>query len=168
MDSKITVQYPRSITHVGVTVTDLDKAVEWYQAVLGLYTIAGPHDLVADDSHFGKICSEVFGADFKKCRLVHMGTGNQVTLAIFEFNEPKAEPRDNNFEYWKNGFFQICIIDPDVEALAKRIEEHGGKQRTKVWELFEGSGYKLAFCQDPFGNILEIYSHSAEQFWSNR
>lgn len=40
MDSKITVQYPRSITHVGVTVTDLDKAVEWYQAVLGLYTIA--------------------------------------------------------------------------------------------------------------------------------
>jgi catechol-2,3-dioxygenase len=34
-------------------------------------------------------------------------------------------------------------------------------------ELVPGSGRKFCFCEDPFGNIIEIYSHNYEQFWAN-
>jgi catechol 2,3-dioxygenase-like lactoylglutathione lyase family enzyme len=27
--------YPRSFSHIGITVTDLEKAVTWYQEILG-------------------------------------------------------------------------------------------------------------------------------------
>ena len=37
-----------------VTVTDLDKAVRWYREILGFHVIAGPAELVGDDSPFGQ------------------------------------------------------------------------------------------------------------------
>ena len=28
--------------------------------------------------------------------------------------------------------------------------------------------YRLAYCEDPFGNDIEIYSHSSERIFSNQ
>ena len=50
----MTNAWPRALTHVGVTVTDLDKAVRWYREILGFHVIAGPAELVGDDSPFGQ------------------------------------------------------------------------------------------------------------------
>lgn len=63
----------------------------------------------------------------------------------------------------RSGFIHICISNPDIKWLCNRISETGGKQRTKIWELNPEKGIKIAFCEDPFGNIIEIYSHSYEQ-----
>jgi len=53
--------------------------------------------------------------------------------------------------------------DPDVEGLAKKIVEHGGKQRMPIREYYPGEKpYKMVYMEDPFGNIIEIYSHSYE------
>lgn len=63
--------------------------------------------------------------------------------------EPKAGRRTNNFEYWKSGFIHICITDPNIEGLCKKISETGGKQGSKVWEIVPDKGYKIAFFEDP-------------------
>jgi catechol 2,3-dioxygenase-like lactoylglutathione lyase family enzyme len=160
--------WPRALTHVGLTVTDLDKAVHWYGDVLGFRVIAGPADLVADDSLFGSIVKDIFGADFGRGRLVLLAGANGVVIEIFEFELPKSERRENSYEFWKNGFFHICFVDPDIEVTARKIAETGGKLRSKVWQLFPDKPYKIAYCEDPFGNIIELYSHSTEQTWSNR
>jgi catechol 2,3-dioxygenase-like lactoylglutathione lyase family enzyme len=159
--------WPRALTHVGVTVTDLDKAVHWYGDVLGLRVIAGPADLVGDDSQFGKIVKDIFGADFGRGRLVFLAGANGVVVEIFEFERPKSERREYNFEFWKNGCFHICFVDPEIEITAKKIAETGGKLRSKIWQLFSEKPYKIAYCEDPFGNLIELYSHSTEQTWSN-
>jgi catechol 2,3-dioxygenase-like lactoylglutathione lyase family enzyme len=164
----MTNPWPRALTHVGVTVTDLDKAVRWYGEILGFHVIAGPAELVGDDSPFGQIVKDIFGADFGRGRLVFLTGGNGVVIEIFEFERPKSERRENNFEFWKNGFFHICFVDPDIEETAKKIAETGGKLRSKVWQLFPDKPYKIAYCEDPFGNTIELYSHSTEQTWSNR
>ena len=160
--------WPRTLTHVGLTVTDLDKAVHWYGDVLGFRVIAGPADMVADDSPFGNIVKDIFGSGFGRGRLVLLAGANGVVVEIFEFERPKSERREKNFEFWKNGFFHICFVDPDIEVTAKKIAETGGKQRSRVWQLFPDKPYKIAYCEDPFGNIIELYSHSTEQTWSNR
>lgn len=159
--------YPRTVTHVGVTVTDMAKAIEWYQEIFGFQLLAGPVDLVADDSHFGILARDIFGDRFRSGKLAQLTGGNGVCVELFEFKEPRSEVRPDNFEYWKVGIMHFTIIDPDIENLVRRIAETGGKARSKVWTLFPGKPYKIAYCQDPFGNIIEISSHSTEQTWSN-
>ncbi|WP_431272020.1 hypothetical protein [Dankookia sp. P2] len=73
-----------------------------------------------------------------------------------------------NFQYWRTGVFHFCLIDPNIEELARRIAEHGGQQRSKVWSLFEGEPFKAVYCEDPWGNLIEIYSHSTELMYANR
>jgi catechol 2,3-dioxygenase-like lactoylglutathione lyase family enzyme len=144
-------------------VPNLDLAVNWYKEVFGFTVVREPIEFVPDDTLKGMAVKDIHGPSLKKVRMVWLSSANQVGFEIFEYIEPKAERRTNNFEYWKSGFIHICITDPDIEGLCKKISETGGKQRSKVWEIVPDKGYKIAFCEDPFGNIIEIYSHSYEQ-----
>ncbi|MGC2684935.1 MAG: VOC family protein [Candidatus Nitrosopolaris sp.] len=155
--------YPKIINHVAVSVPDLDLAVNWYKEVFGFTLVREPIEFVPDDTLKGMAVKDIHGPSLKKVRMVWLSSANQVGFEIFEYIEPKAEKRTDNFEYWKSGFTHICITDPDIEGLCKKISETGGKQRSKVWEIVPDKGYKIAFCEDPFGNIIEIYSHSYEQ-----
>ena len=51
----------------------------------------------------------------------------------------------------------------NIEDLCHKISYSGGKQRSKVWEIVLDKGYNIVFCEDPFGNTIEIYSNSYEQ-----
>lgn len=162
--SSISGIYPKILNHVAVSVPDLNRAVKWYKEVLGFTVIKEPIEFVADDSLKGLAIKDIHGPSLKKMRVVFLSSANQVGFEIFEYIEPKAERRmEDNFEYWKSGFTHICITDPDIEGLCKKISETGGTQRTKVWEIVPEKGYRIAFCEDPFGNIIEIFSHSYEQ-----
>jgi hypothetical protein len=55
----------------------------------------------------------------------------------FEYIEPKAERRTDNFEYWKSGFIHICITDPNIVGLCKKLSEIGGKKGIKFGRLFQ-------------------------------
>ena len=57
--------------------------------------------------------------------------------------------------------------EPNIEKLAQQIEKTGGKKRSKVWQLWPEKPYKVCYCEDPWGNIIELSSHSYEQTWSN-
>jgi catechol 2,3-dioxygenase-like lactoylglutathione lyase family enzyme len=158
------IVYPRTINHIAVSVTNLDKAVKWYQGVFGFNVINGPIEIVVDDSPLGMVLKDIHGPNMKKMRIVWLSSDNQIGFEIFEYIDPKAERRTNdNFEYWKSGFFHICITDPNIEELCKKISGSGGKQRSKIWDIAPDKGYKIAFCEDPFGNIIEIYTHGYKQ-----
>ena len=157
--------YPHTFSHIGISVTDLDKAVEFYTQVLGWYLIMKPTEITEDNSAIGQMCTDVCGAGWERFRIAHLSTGDRIGVELFEFNN--AEQRENNFEYWKSGVFHFCVQDPDVEGLAARIVEAGGKQRMPVREYYPGEKpYRMVYMEDPFGNILEIYSHSYELTYS--
>ena len=118
MDKQPITTYPKTINHIAVSVTDLDKAVKWYQEVFGFTLINGPVEIVVDDSPLGIVLKDIHGPKLKKMRIVWLSSGNQVGFEIFEYIGPKAERRTNdNFEYWKSGFFHICITDSNIEEL---------------------------------------------------
>ena len=96
----------------------------------------------------------------------NIGPGDRIGVELFEFLN--HETPKNNFEYWKTSVFHFCVQDPDVEGLAKKIVEHGGKQRMPVRYYYHGEKpYRIVYCEDPFGNIVEIYSHSYELTYSS-
>tara|TARA_R110000787_G_scaffold262422_5_gene367970 strand:- start:34620 stop:35117 length:498 start_codon:yes stop_codon:yes gene_type:complete len=157
--------YPKSFSHIGLSVPDLDAAVKFYSEVLGLYVIMPPTRIVEDDSDIGQMCSDVFGEGWKSLRIAHMSTADRIGIEIFEF--PDNETPAENLDYRKTGMFHFCIQDPDVEGLAEKIVAAGGKQRMPVREYFPGEKpYRMVYVEDPFGIVFEIYSHSYELTYS--
>ena len=158
--------YPRALSHIGLSVPDVDAAFKWYTEVLGFYPIMKPTTITKDDSAIGVMCTDVFGPDWTSFRICHVSTVDRIGIEMFEF--PNNEKPKNNLEYWKTGIFHFCITDPDVEGLAKKIVETGGKQRMPVRHYYPNEKpYRMVYCEDPWGNILEIYSHSYELTYSS-
>ena len=91
---------------------------------------------------------------------------NGIGIELFQLLDPPHEKREPSLEYWKSGFFHICVTDPNIEALAERIASSGGRQRSKVWRIDSRTeDYRLCYCEDPFGNIIEIYTHNYETLY---
>jgi lactoylglutathione lyase family protein len=157
---------PVSFSHIGITVPDLDRAVDFYTSALGLYLIMKPTLIERDDSAIGVMCDDVFGPDWGSFRIAHMATADRVGIELFEF--PTTVPERRPFEYWRPGLFHFCVQDPDLEGRVRLIEAHGGRQRMQqVRHYYPGQKpYRMVYCEDPFGNLLEIYSHSYELTYS--
>jgi catechol 2,3-dioxygenase-like lactoylglutathione lyase family enzyme len=147
---------PSAVTHVGVTVTDLDRALRWYVDVLGLEPIGSIVEVRAGDGHGGAVAADVFGPRFGRFRQAHLAGANGVAIELFEFAAPPTD--------WRAGIFHVCLAVGDVGAVAART----GLRRSRVWQLFPGEPYRTCYCEDPFGNAIELYSHSHERTWANR
>ena len=74
---------------------------------------------------------------------------------MFEFAEPRTERFADDWEFWRPGIWHLCVTVPGVAALAESIAAHGGRHRAEVIEAPAGSGLKLTYCQDPWGNPIE-------------
>lgn len=124
--------YPRTFSHIGLSVPSVAEAVKFYEDVMGWYTIMTPSDVVEDDSPIGVMCTDVFGPGWGKFRIAHMSTGDGIGIELFEF--PNNETPEDNFEFWKTGIFHYCVQDPDIEGLVEKIVAHGGRQRMPIRE----------------------------------
>lgn len=157
--------YPRSFSHIGLSVPNVEEAVKFYTEVLGWYVIMEPSEVVEDDSPIGQMCTDVFGMGWGTFKIAHLATSDKIGIELFEF--PHNEAPENNFEYWKTGIFHFCVQDPDIEGLVEKIIAYGGKQRMPIREYYPNEKpYKMVYCEDPFGNLIEIYTHSYELTYS--
>jgi catechol 2,3-dioxygenase-like lactoylglutathione lyase family enzyme len=161
-------EIPRMINHVGLSVPDLDKAIDWYQKILGFQVLMGPYEVTVGDSYGSRMLKDFFGPDLKRLRIVHMSMGNGIGLEVFEFIEPKSRLPKNAFDYTRGGFYHICITEPNIENLVKRILDSGGRQISQIWEIYRDSGLKATYCQDPFGNVIEIFTHEYGSVWKKQ
>jgi catechol 2,3-dioxygenase-like lactoylglutathione lyase family enzyme len=159
----------RAVGHVGISVPDLDAAIDWYGAVFGFDPIVTPHEIdITKGSLFVEMCIDIFGVDFKRVKVVHLGSANGTAIELFEFIEPRYERADDNFAYWRGGIFHFCVVAADIEEQVSVILEHGGRQRSQIRPLFAGRTYRACYCEDPWGTIIELTSHSHERMQSNQ
>jgi catechol 2,3-dioxygenase-like lactoylglutathione lyase family enzyme len=159
---------PPGFNHVGITVPDLDAATVWYRDVLGCYVLVGPTNLVADESLIGQNVRDIFGPEFRQLRIAHLTTIDGVGLELFEFVDPVTTHPANNFEYNRTGIFHLCLTVADLEGCLSEITASGGTQRSQIWRLDPQQPYRVAYCEDPWGTIIELSSHPYSQTWANR
>jgi catechol 2,3-dioxygenase-like lactoylglutathione lyase family enzyme len=155
------------ITHVGLTVPDLDRGIQWYTSVLGWELTMGPVELEAGDSFTGRQVREVFDRPEVRLRLAHLDPGGETVVELFEFVEP-AGGGSAAFEFWRTGVFHVCLIAEDLEATAAAIEGAGGRRLMRVQPVVEGEPFLFCYCSDPFGNVLELYSHDHREVFAGR
>lgn len=146
-----------AVTHVGIAVSDLDRATRWYADVLGLEPFGPATAVRANQGHAGTVAADVLGDG--SFRQAHLTSANGVAIELFEFAEPQ--------ERW-TGLFHVCLVPPSVERTAARIAANGGRRTSRIWPIFHGEPYRTCYCEDPFGNTIELYSHSHERTYANR
>jgi len=155
-----------AIAHVGLAVPDIEKAIDWYIDVLDFRLIAGPYSFHACEEKVPNTTQDLQGAHVKRMKNAHLTAGNGVGLELFEFVEPRMEKSEPPGHH--TGFFHLCLVVDDVDAAAEKIERKGGKRVSEKWNTRPGKPYFLRYCEDPFGNTIELYSHSTELMYGNR
>ena len=158
-----------AIAHVGMTVADLDLAVAWYSDVLGLEPLGSPVSVRGGEGHGGRLAEEVFGVGFGEFRQAHLAGANGTALELFQFAGRASERRAGPFDFRRTGVFHVCFVAQEIERTAERIAALGGRRRMeRAAPIFAGEPYRTCYCEDPFGNVIELYSHSHERVYANR
>ncbi len=159
--------YPKKFSHIGLSVKNIEAFVKWYEEVLGFYVLMEP-TLVKNENKtaIGKMCINVFGNNFQDFKIAHMSTIDGIGIEVFEF--PETPDEDFKFNPYQKGIFHLAIQDPNIEELAKKMVDAGGKQRMPIMEYYPNEKpYKMVYMEDPWGNIIELYTHSYELHYSS-
>ncbi|MFT6211156.1 MAG: lactoylglutathione lyase family protein [Bacteroidia bacterium] len=159
--------YPKSFSHIGITVPSIKEAVKFYSEVMGWYIIMEPAVVKKEkETAIGQMCIDVFGDDWEEFEIAHMSTSDGIGIELFSF--PHGVKEAPEFNPFKTGLFHFCVQDPEIEALTNKIVEHGGKQRMPIREYYpKDKPFKMVYVEDPFGIVFEIYTHSYELTYSS-
>ncbi|WP_159023584.1 VOC family protein [Formosa sp. L2A11] len=159
--------YPKSFSHIGITVPDIKKAVKFYTEVMGWYTIMKPSTIKKEkETAIGIMCMDVFGEDWDEFEIAHLSTSDGVGVEIFSF--PHGVKEAPEFSPFNTGLFHFSIQDPNIEDLIDKIVAYGGKQRMPIRAYYPGEKpFKMCYVEDPFGIVFEIYTHSYELTYSS-
>src|SRR5262245_10983118 len=120
---------PSVFSHVGTTVTDLARAVDWYREVLGLYLLQRPLEVVEDGTPLASAAAQIYGTGFRRFQFAHLCGADGLGVELFQFDSPPTARRENSFEFWCTGINHFAVTARDVEELVDRITGVGGRRR---------------------------------------
>lgn len=147
---------PRSIARVdavGMTVSDMDRAIDFYSRVL-TFEKTSDHEVEGED--FERL-QGVFGS---RLRIVRMRLGDE-EIELTEYLAPRGRPIPADSRSNDLWFQHVAIIVSDMDAAYRRLREHKvqhsspGPQRLPDWNPNAG-GIEAFYFKDPDGRPLEI------------
>ena len=154
-----------AITHVGLAVPDLNKAMDWYRKVFDFRVLAGPFEFNDEEGGPPSMTQDLQGPEIKKMKSVHLMSSGGVGIELFEFQQPTFS---EEMPTPHAGFFHITMVVDDIVESIERVVQHGGRQRSKMWNINKGKPHYLVYTEDPFGNIIELYSRNTSEMYGNR
>jgi catechol 2,3-dioxygenase-like lactoylglutathione lyase family enzyme len=141
--------------HVGLTVSDLDRALAFWRDALGMETV------MAQEKQGGYLEAIVRepGAHVRMAHLAFEPDGPRVEL--FEYLAPEGghvvgRPADV-------GFAHVAVLVDDIHAVLERLVAAGGRPLSEVIEVDTGanSGGLCLYLRDPDGHVLELFQAGA-------
>ena len=142
-----------AVDSIGMTVSDMDRAVEFYTSVLSFEKVS---DAEAAGREY-ELLTGVFGA---RIRVVALRLGDE-SIELTEFLAPKGRPVPEDMRPNDRAFQHIAIIVSDMTRAYARLRgagvEHGstGPQTLPDWNP-GAAGISAFYFRDPDGHFLEI------------
>jgi catechol 2,3-dioxygenase-like lactoylglutathione lyase family enzyme len=156
------------MSHVGIMVGDMDKAIEFYTKALGLNIVMGKSKVEEErESAIGRMCIAVFGEGFKGFNIAHLTTTDGIGFELFEMKEREER---HVVDFSKIGIFHFSLETDDFEKVIEKTKEFGGKVRMDIMRYHpedDSKQQKMVYLEDPFGNLFELYSHSYAETYSS-
>ena len=158
---------PLALNHVGIRVSNIAEAIDWYTRTLGFTLLDGPHRY--QRSQAPALMRGVYGAGWSALSQAHLASATGMGVELFEFEDASEDPTPG----WRPGIvpglglYHFCVTARLIDELTEAIGGSGGRVNTPVDEPAPGT-YRMSYCEDPFGNALEINDRSYEQAHANR
>lgn len=146
----------RRLSHVGLTVGDLDLSLAFWRDQVGLPELGRG---LADWEYLDKIV----GLDGTQIEWAELELPGGMFLELFSYVRPSAEalpPGGVN----RPGMVHICLEVDDIEQVARRLQAAGYTPRSsEVVTIPHGAyeGFKDIYFSDPDGFTLELSERPA-------
>lgn len=147
-----------SVESVGMTVSDMDAAVEFYTRVLTF-------EKVSDVEVWGEEYDQLQGVFGVRMRVVRLRLGDE-TIELTEYLVPKGRPIPVDSRSNDHWFQHFAVTTSDMEKAYARLRRHKvehastGPQTLPIWNKNAG-GIKAFYFKDPDGHPLEILQFPA-------
>jgi len=148
------------VDSIGLTVSDLDRSVEFYSKVLSFEKVS---ETEVDGSDYEHLLG-VFGL---RMRTARMRLGEEF-IELAEFLAPRGLPAPPDARANDRWFQHIAIITRDMDQAYQRLRENkvmhasSGPQRLPDWNK-NASGIQAFYFRDPDGHFLEVLAFPADK-----
>jgi catechol 2,3-dioxygenase-like lactoylglutathione lyase family enzyme len=142
-----------AVAHVGMTVSDMDRAVGFYEQALSFRKVSDVEVAGGEFEHL----QGVFGL---RMRVVRMQLGDE-TIELTEYLAPRGRPIPVDSRSQDRWFQHIAIIVSDMDRAYAHLRRHRvqhaspGPQRLPDWNPNAG-GIEAFYFKDPDGHVLEV------------
>lgn len=141
------------VDSIGITVNDMDRAVDFYTNVLGFQRV--DESEVADEAH-----ERLYGVFGMRLHTVRLRLGDE-DIELMEFLAPRGRPTPADSHSNDRWFQHVAIIVSDMDRAYALLRQHhvehasSGPQVLPAWNPNAG-GIAAFYFRDPDGNTLEI------------
>jgi catechol 2,3-dioxygenase-like lactoylglutathione lyase family enzyme len=145
----------QSLHHTGLTVSDLDRALEFWSGALG-------GSVLFRQEREGGYFAAVVGEPEARVRMAHLELqpgGHRIEL--FQFDAPAAG--SHRLRPADVGFAHLCVSTTDLEPLLERLEAAGGRRVSDPVAIDGGvnTGARAVYVRDPDGHVVELFQPGA-------
>jgi len=151
--SSAAAQIVNSVDAVGMTVSDMDRSVEFFSGVLSFEKVS---DIEVTGSEYERL-QGVFGA---RMRIVRMKLGEEF-IELTEYLAPQGRPIPADSRSNDHWFQHIAIVVSDMDKAYQHLRSHKvrhastGPQRLPDWNK-AAAGIRAFYFKGPDGHNLEI------------
>ena len=145
---------------IGITVSDMDRAVDFYSKVLTFEKVSDAEVAGEDYEHL----EGVFGL---RMRVVRMRLGDEF-IELTEYLAPKGRPIPVDSRSNDRWFQHIAVIVSDMDKAYARLREKkvehasSGPQRLPDWNK-NAAGISAFYFKDPDGHPVEVLQFPADK-----
>jgi catechol 2,3-dioxygenase-like lactoylglutathione lyase family enzyme len=142
----------RSIDHVGLTVADLDRALEFWCGRLGLR-------LLNRVTESGPDIASLIGEDSVELEIADLDGGDGRIIELIRYIRPAGRPIHARSS--DPGSAHIAVRVDDINAALERLQGSQGRQISRRPVLLHDpggawDGVTCCYIADPDGNIVEL------------
>lgn len=142
-----------AVDSIGLTVSDLDRSIDFYSKVLSFENVSESEFAGADYEHL----EGIFGL---RMRVARLRLGDEF-LELTEYLAPEGRPAPVDSRSDDHWFQHVAIIVTDMDAAYRRLRDFkvrhasSGPQRLPDWNK-NAAGIQAFYFRDPDGHPLEI------------
>ena len=137
----------KNIRHIGLVVSNLDKALTFYRDLLGL-------KIQGTTSEEGDFISTIISIDNVKLKTIKLSADdNSTRIELIELLS--KIPTNNTEQLSTKGFTHIALTVSNLDELYTKLQNKG-IEFTCEPKVSPNGKLKITFCKDFEGNFLEL------------
>lgn len=143
----------KGANHVGLSVVNLDRSIQFYRELLGMEFVVGETPIG------GELYEKIFSLSAVRGRACILSKGS-LRLELFEFFHPVPKTKDSNYPVTDHGISHFCMEVTNIGGMYERLKNAGVVFHCPPLDF---GASKATYARDPDGNVFELLELSTSE-----